>query len=1060
MRLLAKRLLLSRPPLQPKAASKIMFSGLIDWSAKNRFLIVMLALILLVWGGATVAESEMDVLPEFAPPQVVIETEAPGLVAQEVETLVSLPLEAAMNGTPGVTLVKSISQNGVSMITVIFRYGTDIYTARQLVNEKIQTVMPRLPHAVQPPSMLPVMSTVGDILKIGLSSDTLSPMELRTLADWTIRNRLLAVPGVSRVYVIGGDEKQYQVLVQPEQLRSFGVSLDQVRRAVERANVVAPAGFMVSRDRQLPIQALGRVQNLSDIGNSVVTTRQGVPVLVRHVAKVAIAPAFKVGDAMINGQPGVELVVSRQPWCNTLDVTKRVQSALAEVRRALPSEVKIVTIFRQASFIERSIDNVLWAIATGGVLVVAVLLLFLFNWRTALISLTAIPLSLLSAVLIIKAFGGSVNVMTLGGLAIAVGEVVDDAIVDVENVYRRLRENRLQGSPKSALRVVIDGCREVRSSVIYATFIVALVFLPVFTLTGTEGRIFSPLGYAYVTATLSSLVVALTLTPALCMYLLPNSVGSKEPPVVTMVKSTYGRLVQTVLAFPRLVVLGAVVMFVAVLTLVPIMGQEFLPEFKEEALIIACLGLPGQSLEATTRMGMAVEQRLMQHTDISAIGQRAGRTEQDDDAGGPNFSEFDVQLKPTNRSLSSIIADIRKHLNDVPGITFDVGSFIQHRMEDVLSGGTRAQIAIKIFGPDLNTLRALADDVASTLKAVPGAVDVRPEPLVMVPEITVHINRDRAARYGITAEDLSRNLETAFQGVVVSQVLDNQKLFALRVTLGEQFRDSIDEIRDLLVDTPDGTLIPLSQVADVTLANSPNAVVRENVTRRIVVQANTEGRDVVSVVNDAKRRIGKITMPQGYFVEYAGEYAAQKEASQRLFAMGALALLGILAFLRQGLRSWRSALLVAVNLPLATIGGIIAVALTGNVVSIGSLIGFISLFGISTRNSLLLVTHINHLEDEGVPQQQAIYRGCLDRVCPVLMTALTAALGMLPLAVWGGAGRELEQPLAVVVVGGLVSSTALTLLVIPALFKMFSLSSGKPMAPVESPADASHVSHS
>jgi CzcA family heavy metal efflux pump len=1016
-----------------------MFNWLIDWSSRNRLFVLTIAFVMVVMGGAKAADSDMDVLPEFAPPQVVVETDSPGMVAQEVETLVSYPLETAINGTPGVTQVRSVSQNGVSIVTVVFAYGTDIYRARQLVNEKIQLVLPRLPQGTTPPTMLPVMSAIGDVMKIGMTSDHISLMELRTLADWVVRNRLLAVPGVARVYVIGGDQKQFQVIVDPKALRSFNVTLRDVRRAVENANVVSPAGAMVTDDKQFPIRAYGRTQDVDDVANSVVTTRQGVPVLLKHIARVEIAPAFKIGDAMINGKPGVELVISRQPWCNTLDVTRRVEGALAEIKHGLPADIELTMLFRQANFIEQSIGNVLSAIALGGLLVVAILLLFLVNWRTAVISLTAIPLSLLSAILLIKACGGSVNTMTLGGLAIAVGEVVDDAIVDVENVYRRLRENKLRGNPKSALRVIAEACKEVRSSVVYATFIVALVFLPVFFLAGTEGKIFSPLGYSYVIATLSSLLVALTVTPAMCVLLLSNAknVGMQESRVLRTLKSAYASLLERVLRYPRMVLGLAVVMFIAALSLLPTMGQEFLPRFEEENLIVAVSGFPGQSLAATTRMGAAIEKKLMDHANIAAVGQRAGRAELDDDAGGPNWSEFDLQLKSSHHPLASVIADVRSHFDELPGISYDVGSFIQHRMEDVLSGGTRAQIAIKIFGGDLPTLRHLAGNVAKELKGVQGAVDVRVEPLVLVPEVAVKIDRVKASRYGVTAEALSSNLQTAFNGVVVSQVLDGDKLFGLKVWLDEKSRGNIDEIRRLLIDTPEGSVIPLYELADVTMEDTPNAVVRENVARRIVVQANTAGRDVVGVVNDARKKLDKLPLPQGYYIVYSGEYAAQQDAAQRLLVASLGALVGILILLRLGLHTWRSTLLVASNLPLATVGGIVAVAMCGNVLSIGSLIGFISLFGVSTRNSLLLVTHIAALEDRGLSSREAIFHGALDRLGPVLMTAATAALGMLPLAIWGGSGRELEQPLAAVIVGGLVSSTALTLVVIPALFILF-----------------------
>ena len=642
--------------------------------------------------------------------------------------------------------------------------------------------------------------------------------------------------------------------------------------------------------------------------------------------------------------------------------------------------------------------------------------------------------------LLIRLSGGSINTMTLGGLAIAVGEVVDDAIVDVENVYRRLREQKARSDPTPLLVIVYQACREVRSSVVYATFVVALVFLPVFALSGVEGRIFTPLGFAYVIATLSSLVVALTVTPALCLYFLgkKNAIPVDEPWTVSVIKSGYSRLLTAVMSHPALVVSVAFVIFLFCSSLLPFMGQTFLPEFKEENLIIAATGLPGQSLQATSRMGMALENNLLGHPDVVAVGQRVGRAELDDDAGGPNFSEFDLRLKETGRPLATMLDDIRSHLLKIPGFAFDVGSFISHRMDDVLSGGTRADIAIKIFGPDLPTLRRLADEVVDVLKSVRGAVDVRAESQVLMREVRVKINRAVASRYGLTAAALSDSLEIAFNGKVVSQVLEGQRLFGLKVWVDEQYRHNFDLIKNMLIDTPSGVRIPLSAVAAVEFTDGPSAVVRENVTRRIVVQANTAERDVVGIVNEAKTKINKqIALPLGYYVVYSGQYAAQQEAVRSLFVTSLIASVGILLLLNRGLASWKLTMLVGSNLPLATIGGILAVALTGNVISIGSLVGFISLFGISTRNSILLVTRINDLLKDGHGFDEAVYRGALDRVSPVLMTALTAALGMLPLAVLGGTGRELEQPLAVVIVGGMISSTALTLIVIPALFKLF-----------------------
>lgn len=1017
-----------------------MLNQLIEWSLQNRFLVVMVGVILVIAGIVVAFDTNIDVLPEFAPPQIVIQTQAPGLVAEEVESLVSLPLEAALNGTPNVTLVKSISQAGISTITCVFVFGTDIYLDRQLVNERIQLALSRLPKTAGPPTMLPVMSVIGDIIKLGLVSDRTTPMELRTIADWQIRNRVLAVPGVARVLVFGGDLREYQVLIDPAKLKSLGVTLKQIQEAVEKANVVAPGGYLVSADQQLPIRGFGRTANLAELANSVVASRGGTPVLLKHVAVVRIGSAFKYGNAVINGEPGVEVIISKQPWVDTLDVTRRVEQALEELKKGLPDDIQFVPIFRQATFIETSITNVLSAIATGGAMVVMVLLLFLLNWRTSAISLTAIPLSLLAATLVIRSLGGTINTMTLGGLAIAVGEVVDDAIVDVENVYRRLRENKQSASPKPAIMVIYEACREVRSSVVYATFVVALVFLPVFTLSGVEGRIFRPLGTSYIMATLSSLLVALTVTPALCMYLLGRMkrIPDVEPWTVALLKRGYERILQLVMHHPRVVIASAISLFALSAGLVPLMGQTFLPDFREENLIISMTGLPGQSLEATTRMGIAVERKLLEHPDVVAVGQRVGRAELDDDAGGPNYSEFDIRLKETNRPLADILADIRGHLKELPGVVVDIGSFIGHRMDDVLSGGTRAHIAIKIFGPNLETLRSLADQVTGILKTVRGTVDVRPEVQALVPQVVVKIDRVKAARYGLTSEELSRELETLLNGKIVSQVLEDQKLFGIRIWLNEEYRHNLDLIRRTLIDTPLAARLPLSELASIEVEPGASAVIRENVARRIVVQSNTTRRDVVGVVDEAKRKIERqVTLPRGYYIVYAGQYAAQKEAMSALFWTTGLALVVILLILNRGLRSWKLTFLVIANLPLAAIGGILAVAVTGNVLSIGSLIGLISLFGISTRNSLLLVTHISDLLRGGRSFAEAVYFGSLDRVSPVLMTALTAALGMLPLAVLGGTGRELEQPLAIVIVGGMFSSTALTLIVIPALFELF-----------------------
>lgn len=1017
-----------------------MFNRLIEWSINKRFIVIVMAVIWTCVGLYLANSSNVDVFPEFAPPQVVVQTEAPGMVAEEVETLVTLPLEVALNGMPGLTNIRSASLVGISTVTAVFNYGTDIYRARQLVNERLQMAAPNLPQGISSPTVLPAMPAIGDILKIGIVSEKISPMQLRTLADWDIRNRILAVPGVARVLIIGGEKREFQVLVNPAKLQAYQVTLDEVERAVQDANAVSAGGFIVTPDQQLSVQGQGRPKDIQEIGKSVVAVRQGVPVLLEHVAAIEIRPAFKIGDTVINGRNGVYLYVTKQPGVNTIQLTERVEQAISELRQSLSKEIEFVYVFRQADFIQKSVSSVLLAIGQGGILVVIVLLVFLLNWRSSIISLTAIPLSILTAVLAIKFLGGSINTMTLGGLAIAVGEVVDDAIIDVENVYRRLRENRLRDDPKPIYLVIYEACAEVRSSVVYATFIVGLVFVPVFLLQGVEGQIFAPLGQSYIIAILASLFVALTVTPALCMYFLANNkvIPRSEPWTVARIQEFYGRVLTRVMEMPKTVLIGAVLLFVLSLGLLPFMGQAFLPHFRENSLIITTIGRAGQSLEATTRIGSSLEKNLLKHGDVAAVAQWAGRAELDDMSGGSNFSEFDVRLKDSNEPLDHILDEIREHLEEIPGVVSDVGSFISHRIDEVLSGGTRAGIAIKIFGPDLSVLRQLGDKVTAELKKVPGAVDVRSEPQVVVPRISIHINREKAARYGITARHLINDVETAFHGRVTSQVLEGQRLFPLRVWLDEPYRHNLDLLQQLLIDAPTGARVPIKEVADIQMVEGPNVIVREDVGRRMVVQANTSGRDVVSVVEETRKRLAKnVSLPAGYYLVYSGQYAAQKEASQTLIWSSVLTFVGILLLLNQALGSWKLTAVVSSNLPLAAIGGLIAVAITGNVMSIGTLIGFISLFGISNRNTILLASHINDLLHQGVPFDDAIFRGCMHRVAPVLMTALTAALGMLPLAIGTGAGSELEQPLAIVIVGGMFTSTALTLIVVPALFKVF-----------------------
>ena len=1018
-----------------------MFNRLVKWSLDQRIVVLLLSVVLLVAGGVTAARMPVDVFPQFAPPQVVIQTEAPGLAPEEVETLVTLPIESALNGTPGVKTVRSSSAIGLSVVTAVFKLGSDIYRDRQLVAERLTTVASKLPKGTGAPTMSPITSPIGDILKIGLVSRSgkTSPMELRTLADWTLRNRLLAVPGVSRILVIGGDVEQFQVLVDPGELANYGVTLDQVRRAVEEANQNAPGGFYETPDQEYLVRGLGRVSSLADLADAVVTTRKGgTPVLVKDVAQVVIGPAPKRGDASVDGKPAVVMTISKQPSANTLATTHAVEAALSELKAAMPPDVRFVTVFRQADLIERSMTNVLASMRDGAILVVVILLVFLMNWRTALISTLAIPLSLLVAIFGMQIGHVSLNSMTLGGLTIAIGIVVDDAIVYVENVYRRLRENAAQDWPKSAWQTIFDASVEIRGAIVYATWILLLVFIPLFALSGVAGRIFEPLGVAYMISIGASLLVATTATPALCMLLLPNShLVHHDTRVLTVLKTWYGRVLDVVVfKHPRAVIAASVAAFACAAALVPTFGQSFLPEFQEGNLIVALNGMPGTNLAATSRIGPVVERELRAIPGVEHVDQRAGRSKGDDDAGGVNYSELDIGVKE-GAGKAKMLAHIRKILSQIPGESVDLGGFISHNMDEVLSG-TRAAVAIKIFGPDLKELRQLGAEVQNVMSGVKGVVDLQTEPQIDVGQLDIRFDRQAAARYGLQIADLARDVQTVFNGQAISQVIQSGKLFDIYLWSDPATRNDPAAMERTLIDTPTGARIPLSEVAQVEFTKGPTTINREDVSRRIVVQCNVAGRDVGSLVAEARAKIARdVKLPPGYYVTYGGQFQSEQQASRQMTAFGILAVIAIWALLYLAFKSARSATLVLANLPLALIGGIVAVALTGRLMTIASIIGFITLLGISTRNGVLLVTHYLDLAKEGRPFAEIVRQGALDRLSPVLMTALAAALGMLPLAVFGGTGRELEQPLAIVIVGGMITSTALTLVVIPALYLLW-----------------------
>jgi CzcA family heavy metal efflux pump len=1018
-----------------------MLNQIIAWSLRHRLLVLLVAGALLVYGAVATLAVPIDVFPDLTAPTVTILTESHGLAPEEVESLVSLPIESVMNGTPGVFRVRSSSAIGISIVYVEFEFGTDIYRARQLVTEKLQQV--RLPAGVESPVLGPISSTMGEIMLISMTSEKTSAMELRTLADWVVRPRLLGVPGVSQVTIIGGDTRQFQVLVDPARLASHQVSLDEVVRAVGAADATAGGGFVEGRHEEHLIRGRARVHSVDDLANAVVMLKNGMPILVKHLATVGIAPALKRGDGSFNGRPAVVATIQKQPHANTVAVTRQVESTLAALQRTLPPDVRIDTrAFQQADFIHRAVWNVERALVEGAVMVTVILFLFLWNFRTTFISLTAIPLSLVTAVVLMSYLGLGINTMTLGGLAMAIGQLVDDAIVDVENVFRRLKQNAQRPEPELVVSVIFKASSEVRTSITFATLIIVLVFLPLLSLSGFEGRMFAPLAVAYVISISLSLLVALTVTPALCYYLLGHARAIQDPReafLAAWLKRGYHRVLDWTLRRPVPVMGGALVMLVAALVVVPFMGREFLPPFNEGTLNINASLPPGTSLAESNRIGGIIEAVLRETPEVVSTTRRTGRAERDEHAAGVNTSELEVVLREGDRAHAAVVGEVREKLDSIPGLDAEVGQPISHRIDHLLSG-TRAQLAIKLFGPDLATLRTKAGEIRAAMERVPGIVDLLVEPQVGVPQIQINLDRRAAAAVGLKAHDLALTVERAFSGATAAQVLEEQRTYDVIVRLEDAARASPDAIRRTLIDTPSGARVPIGQVAEVRLDHGPNTINRENVQRRIIVQANVAGRDLGGVVADVRAAIARgVSLPQGYFVQYGGQFESQERAARQIALLSAAAILGILILLYVALGSVRLAVLVMVNLPLALIGGVATVLLTGGVLSIASLIGFITVFGIATRNGIMLISHYTHLiREEGASFQEAVVRGSLERLNPILMTALVTGIGLVPLALGAGEpGKEIQQPMAMVILGGIVTSTLLNMTVLPALFMKY-----------------------
>lgn len=1024
-----------------------MIDKIIGWSLKNRLFVLLGGLFLLAWGGYEASRMPVDVFPDLTAPTVAIMTEAHGMAPEEVETLVTYPIETAVNGAAGVRRVRSATGIGFSAVWVEFDWGTDIYKARQIVSEKLQMVRGSLPPEVDSPIMQPITSIMGEVMFIALASEKHSTMELKTVADWTLRKRLLGVAGVAQVIPIGGDTREYHVVVSPSRLASYGITLDQVVVALKNTNENSSAGFYVEGGQEYLIQGLGRVHSSEDIGNTVLTVKNDVPILVRDVAQVMIGPAPKRGTGSHNGKPAVIIGIQKQPLANTLELTKNLDRLLDDIQAGLPDGMMIDKhIFRQADFISVSIDNVLKALRDGSALVIFIVFIFLASLRATFITLLAIPLSLMAAIFTMKFLGFTINTMTLGGMAIAIGALVDDAIIVVENVVRRLRVNNVlpADTRRPVLNVVYEATREIQRSIVFATIIIMLVFVPLFFLTGVEGRLLQPLGLAYVVSLAASLLVAVTVTPVLSYLLLPYSKiirSAEETRLVKICKAFYAPILQWSLKYWKSVTVASIAALSAALIFLGMAGKSFLPDFNEGSLTVMAGTVPGTSLEQSDRIGLMVEDILLEQPEVVATARRTGRAELDEHSLSVFASEIEVSLKMKKRSKEEFLNALRQRMKLVPGTNVVIGQPISHRIDHMLSG-TRANIAIKIFGQDLFELRRLADRVESVAGTIDGVVDLAAEQQDEIPFISVKFDRNALARHGLRIKDISELIETAFYGHEVSRVLEGQASFNMTVRYDPAVLDNLETIRATLITTPSGAMVPLHALADIRKNRGPNTISRENVQRKIVVMANVgKGRDLGGVVDDIRLAVdAEVELPDGYHIEYGGQFESAAEATRTLLILGSAVIVGIFLLLFVAFSSVRDALLVMLNLPLGLVGGVIGVYVSGGILSVASMIGFISLFGIATRNGVMMISHIRQLmEHEGVEDPlEAVRRGAMERLTPILMTALTAGFALVPLALAGGQpGSEIQTPMAIVILFGLITSTALNMIVVPALYLRF-----------------------
>lgn len=1026
-----------------------MLNKIIRFSLQNRLLVLVAAILLLIGGTYTAFHTEVDVFPDLNAPTVVVMTEANGMAAEEVEQLVTFPIETAVNGATNVRRVRSSSTTGFSVVWVEFEWDTDIYLARQIVSEKLAAVSESLPDNVGKPTLGPQSSILGELLIVGLTADSTSMQDLRTLADWTIRPRLLSTGGVAQVAVLGGEIKEYQILIHPDRMRHYGVTLGEVMAVSRNMNQNTNGGVIYEYGNEYIVRGVLSTDDVHKLGRAVIkTTAEGAPVTLEDVADVRIGSQQpKLGVASEKGKPAVLLTVTKQPNTGTIALTEQLEKALADLQKNLPKDVKISTdIFRQSRFIESSISNVQESLYEGAIFVVIVLFLFLANTRTTIISLITLPLSLVVAILVLHYMGLSINTMSLGGMAIAIGSLVDDAIVDVENVWKHLRENKMlpPEERKPVREVVFNASREVRMPILNSTLIIIVSFIPLFFLTGMEGRMLVPLGIAFIVSLFASTVVALTLTPVLCSYLLGGKTKGdglpKEAFLAVWLKKYYERALLWSLEHKKTVLGGTVAVFVVALGIFFTLGHSFLPSFNEGSFTINVSSLPGISLEESDKIGRQAEEILLSIPEIQTVARKTGRAELDEHALGVNVSEIEAPFELKDRSHAELLADVRQKLSVITGANIEIGQPISHRIDAMLSG-TQASIAIKLFGDDLNRMFALGNQIKAAISDVEGVADLNVEQQIERPELKIVPKREMLAKYGISLPQFSEFVQVNMAGEVVSQVYEKGKTFNLVVRADEADRGEMDRVKDLMIDDAQGRKIPLSYVADVVSSMGPNTINRENVKRKIVISANTSGRDLRSVVNDIQRRVDeKITLPEGYHIEYGGQFESEQAASRTLLLTSLMSIVVIFLLLYMQFHDAAESGVILLNLPLALIGGVFALWLTTGEVSIPAIIGFISLFGIATRNGMLLVTHYNLLrEEQHLDVRESIVHGSLDRLNPILMTAFSSALALIPLALRGDLpGNEIQSPMAKVILGGLLTSTFLNAFVIPIVYELMN----------------------